>query len=272
MGKQTIKLSIVIPVYNERRTLPLLLVEAVQALPAIDKEILVVDDGSRDGTREWLALQFGSGAFAIGSVQSNDNADPVFLSSADAGAAPSKAAVTVRVILHERNGGKGKAVRTGFSEATGDVVVIQDADLEYDPADWTTMFSLFQRGVADVVYGSRFYGKPHRVLYFYHLLGNKAITWFFNLLFNQTLSDLETCYKMFRRSLLEGATLQSTDFGIEVELTALFATSPQCRIYETGIAYYGRTYAEGKKIGWRDGVKALWYVIKFRLSPPRRAA
>jgi glycosyltransferase involved in cell wall biosynthesis len=240
-------LSVIIPAYNERKTLPAVLQRVAAALPGITKEIIVVDDGSSDGTREWLAENFSAPAgTTIGALAS------------------------VRVLYHDRNGGKGKAVRTGLAAASNTVIVIQDADLEYDPADWPQMFQLFERDIADVVYGSRFYGRPHRVLYFYHLLGNKLITWLYNLLFNQTLSDLETCYKMFRRELITGVTFTRDDFGIEVELAAWFSLAPRCRMYEMGIAYYGRTYEEGKKINWRDGLKALWYVVRFRLAPPRR--
>jgi glycosyltransferase involved in cell wall biosynthesis len=242
-----LSLSVVIPVFNERQTLPLMLQAVQAALPGTKKQIVVVDDGSTDGTRDWLVQTFGLGRHTL--PESKDD---------------------IQVVFHERNGGKGMALRTGIAAANCDLIVVQDADLEYDPADWSEMYALFQRGVADVVYGSRFYGRPHRVLYFYHLLGNKIITWLFNALFNQTLSDLETCYKMFRRTVVENVNFRSNDFGIEVELGALFATTKRCRIYETGIRYFGRTYDEGKKIGWRDGLKALWYVVLFRFAPPRQ--
>jgi len=177
----------------------------------------------------------------------------------------------VRPLLHASNGGKGRALRSGFAAATGDVIVVQDGDLEYDPGDWTAMFRLLQIGVADVVYGSRFHGRPHRALYLYHYLGNRLIAALFNLLFDQTLTDLETCYKMFDRKVLDGVNLVSDDFGIEVELSAAFARPRRWRIYECGITYYGRTYEEGKKVGWRDGLLALWYVIKFRFRNPTSA-
>lgn len=149
--------------------------------------------------------------------------------------------------------------------ATGDIVVIQDADLEYDPQDWGQMYDLIAiRKVADVVYGSRFYGRPHRSLFFHHYMANRVISLLFNLLYNQTLSDIEVCYKMFTREVLQSLSLSCDDFGIEVEMSAQIARNRKLRIYETGISYYGRTYDEGKKINWRDGVKALWYILKFR--------
>ncbi len=265
-----LQLSVVIPAYNERDTIANVLRQVASALPNVAKQIVIVDDGSTDGTRQWLEQQFGTADFIVGAIKLDAQGKPQFLRQTDRTTGPdSEPPITIRVILHERNGGKGQAVRTGIVQSTGDIVVIQDADLEYDPTDWATMFGLFQKGVADVVYGSRFYGKPHRVLYFYHLLGNKIITYLFNLLFNQTFSDLETGCKMFRRHLVASHALRSTDFGIEVELSALFATTTKCRIYETGVSYYGRTYEDGKKINWRDGLKALWYVIKFRLVPPK---
>jgi glycosyltransferase involved in cell wall biosynthesis len=171
------------------------------------------------------------------------------------------------VLFHERNRGKGAAVRTGFARASGDVIVIQDADLEYDPNDWSRMFPLIMdRKVADVVYGSRFYGRPHRSLYFHHYLGNRLISFLFNLLYNQMLSDIEVCYKMFTSEVLRELKLTSDDFGFEVEITAQIARARRWRIYEVGISYYGRTYDEGKKINWLDGLKALVYLFKFRIG------
>jgi glycosyltransferase involved in cell wall biosynthesis len=240
------------------------------ALPDTKKEIIIVDDGSRDGTREWLLQVFPRSPISITSVRRAPDGLIEFFTSEQAPcqtARPSEVLgqpVTVRPILQEKNGGKGRALRAGFQKATGDVVVVQDADLEYDPSDWAPMIRLIEIGVADVVYGSRFYGKPHRSLYLYHMFGNKLITYTFNILFDQTLTDIETCYKMFRRKTLDGVNLVSDDFGIEVELTAVLAGSKKWRLYETAITYYGRTYLEGKKIGWRDGLKALWYVVKFR--------
>lgn len=240
------------------------------ALPHVNKEIIVVDDGSRDGTREWLTQTFAAEQTTIDSLRRDDDGSISFFTGDQATAQASDSApklqrpVTLKRIFQAKNGGKGRALRTGFEHARGDVIVIQDADLEYDPSEWQDMFHLLALDLADVVYGSRFYGKPHRSLYMYHLLGNKLITNFFNLLFDQTLTDLETCYKMFHRRTLEGVKLRSDDFAIEVELTATLAGSKKWRVYETAITYYGRTYAEGKKIGWRDGFKALWYVAKFR--------
>src|SRR5439155_10951752 len=171
---------------------------------------------------------------------------------------------------HERNRGKGAAVRTGFEHVSGEVIVIQDADLEYDPNDWSLMLPLIvDRKVADVVYGSRFYGRPHRSLYYHHYIGNRIISIMFNILYNQMLSDIEVCYKMFTREVLNGLALTADGFGFDGEISAQIALARRWRIYEVGISYYGRTYDEGKKINWRDGVKALVYLVKFR-TPLRR--
>lgn len=262
-------LSVVIPVYNERSTLPRIVRAVMLALPHLRKEIIVVDDGSKDGTREWLSESFPDEKTTVfGVARRCDGAIDFLLSSARADGEYDQLpqSTVVRPILSKKNGGKGNALRTGFKAATGDVVVIQDADLEYDPSDWQPMMRLIEIGAADVVYGSRFYGKPHRSLYLYHYLGNKVINYLFNVMFDQTLTDLETCYKMFVRQALDGVILISDDFGIEVELSARLAGSKKWRVYETAITYYGRTYLEGKKIGWRDGLKALWYVVKFRFS------
>jgi len=268
--RHDLRLSVVIPVYNERETLPRILRAVMAVLPGIGREIIVVDDGSTDGTREWISKAFPADFNEIAGVRRNHDGTMDFLSAAAAvdGDGFEKVAgpVTVRPRLQAANGGKGSALRAGLTTATGDVLVIQDADLEYDPSDWAPMFRLLQIGVADVVYGSRFYGRPHRALYFYHYLGNRTISALFNILYDQTLTDLETCYKMFRREVIEGAALASNDFGIEVELSAVFARPRRWRIYECAISYYGRTYDEGKKIGWRDGLLALWYVVKFRFA------
>lgn len=268
--RQDLRLSVVIPVYNERETLPRILRAVMAVMPGISREIIVVDDGSSDGTREWISTAFPADSNEISAIRRNRDGTIDFLpgtAAADGDGFERVAGpVTVRPRLQAANGGKGSALRAGLAAATGDVLVIQDADLEYDPSDWAPMFRLLQIGVADVVYGSRFYGRPHRALYFYHYLGNRTISALFNVLYDQTLTDLETCYKMFRREVIEDAALSSNDFGIEVELSAVFARPRRWRIYECAISYYGRTYEEGKKIGWRDGVLALWYVVKFRFA------
>jgi glycosyltransferase involved in cell wall biosynthesis len=239
-----VKLSILIPVYNERRLLPELLLKLSKALPAVDKEVILVDDGSTDGTREWIRDTLAG---------ANGPIDPYHR-------------LPVRVIFHERNQGKGAAIRTAIRAAQGDAMAIQDADLEYDPADLMPMWRLIEDGHADVVYGSRFYGRPNRCLYFHHYFANKLISMLFSVLYNQILSDLEVCYKMFRREVLEHLSLRSNDFGFEIEFSANVARARRLRIYEIGISYFGRTYSEGKKISWKDGVKALWYVFRFRFA------
>jgi glycosyltransferase involved in cell wall biosynthesis len=252
-------LSVVIPVYNEHRTLGTVLTMVARSLPKVSKEIIVVDDCSTDGTREWLKANFAHGPRGGSMVSLDDKGNLVFASD------PTPPTVTIRPIFHERNKGKGGGLQTAFAAISGDVLVIQDADLEYDPDDWSQMFDLIAvRKVADVVFGSRFYGRPHRSLYFHHYLGNRLINVLFNLLFNQTLTDLETCYKMMTSGVARSLRLTANDFGIEVEMSAEIARQRHLRIYETGISYFGRTYAEGKKIDWKDGLKALWYIFKFR--------
>lgn len=263
---QDLSLSIVIPVYNERETLPRIVRAVTAVLPGVPREIILVDDGSRDGTRDWISATFPGPDHPVAGTRRREDGTIEFSATGGEGFDAVAGPVVVRPQLQPQNGGKGSALRTGISLARNEIVVIQDADLEYDPADWTAMYRLFQIGTADVVYGSRFYGRPHRALYLYHYLGNRTISFLFNVLFDQTLTDLETCYKMFRREVVEGALLQSNDFGIEVELSAVFARPRRWRIYECGICYYGRTYDEGKKIGWRDGILALWYVVKFRFA------
>jgi glycosyltransferase involved in cell wall biosynthesis len=269
----SLKLSVVIPVYNEIHTIDTVLNKVAQALPHVPKELVLVDDGSKDGTREWLVETFGDPfERPVNVMLPWDHA--VLQSDGEFALAhqPSRVAiaelapVTVKVIFHRRNQGKGAALRTGFQAASGDVIVIQDADLEYDPQDWVVMWRIIAEGKGDVVYGSRFYGNPHRVLYFHHLLGNKVISALVDLTCNTTLSDIEVCYKMFRREVLDGVVLTCNDFGFEVEFTMKVARSRRrWRMYETGISYYGRSYDEGKKINWKDGVKALWYIFKFWL-------
>jgi glycosyltransferase involved in cell wall biosynthesis len=230
------KLSIVIPAFNERPTVETLLERvASAALPdSLEREIIVVDDGSADGTRELLRRLEAAG-------------DPPF-----------------RLVEHAANRGKGAALRTGFERATGDIVLVQDADLEYDPRDYPALLRPILDDEADVVYGSRFLGGPHRVLFFWHYVGNRFLTTLSNMFTDLNLSDMETCYKVFRREILKGLELRSDRFGIEPELTAKVARTG-ARIYEVPISYHGRTYAEGKKIGWRDGFAAIWAILRYNL-------
>ncbi len=222
-------LSVVMPCYNERETIREI-VERVQAVP-LNTEIIIVDDGSTDGTREILAGLEGDG---------------------------------VRVIYHPENRGKGAALSTGYAAVRGDVVIIQDADLEYDPAEYLELIGPIQKGVADVVFGSRFGGKPQRVHMFWHKMGNRALTFLTNLLLNCTLTDMETCYKMFRREVIEGMTLHSSGFDVEPEFAAKIFRARKWRVYEVPISYYGRTYDEGKKITWFDGILAVRALIRYR--------
>ena len=254
-------LSIIIPVYNERHTLAQVLAAVGRALPGVNKNIVVIDDCSTDGTREWLQSNFPLGP-RTGSEISVDGAGRL-----DVSASYTAARTSITPLYHDRNRGKGAALRTGFAAARGDVVVIQDADLEYDPQDWAAMYDLIAvRKVADVVYGSRFHGRAHRSLYFHHYLANRLISLLFNILYNQTLSDIETCYKMMTGEVARSLRLSADDFGVEVEISANIARQRKLRIYELGITYYGRSYDEGKKINWKDGVKALWYLLKFRFA------
>lgn len=235
-----LRLSVVIPAYNERSTVHELLRRVAEApLPdGMGREIVVVDDGSTDGTRELLQ-------------ELAADEDPM----------------PFRLILHPENLGKGAAVRSGLAAGEGDILLIQDADLEYDPREYPTLLGPILEGEADVVYGSRFVGgRPHRVLFFWHSLGNRFLTTLSNMLTDLNLSDMETCYKVFRREMFDGVTLYSNRFGIEPELTAKMAKRG-ARIYEVPISYRGRTYAEGKKIGWKDGVSAIWAILRYNLLP-----
>ena len=224
-------LSVVMPVYNEKGTV-LKIIDKVLLLDLV-KDLIVIDDGSTDGTRE---------------VIKNSCVD-----------------ARVKVVFHEKNIGKGAALRTGFKYVSGEVVVIQDADLEYDPNEFKEMMKPINEGVADVVYGSRLSGgKTQRVYLFWHKLGNSLLTFLTNFLYNSTISDMETCYKMFKRNVLEGIKIRSNGFSVEPELTAKILKNKKLRIYEMPISYYGRTYEEGKKISWRHGLSAISTLIKYR--------
>lgn len=234
IGKRVkMRLSVVIPCYNEEKTI-LNILEAVKQSPYPDKEIIVVNDCSTDETR-----------ILLNSLPEDD----------------------VKVLHHSTNQGKGAALRTGIRAATGDMVIIQDADLEYDPNQYPILVEPILRGNADVVYGSRFIGSaPHRVLYFWHRVGNGFLTLLSNMFTNLNLTDMETCYKVFRRHIIQSISIEENRFGFEPEITAKVARL-NCRIYEVGISYHGRTYAEGKKIGWRDGFHAIYCILKYNLRP-----
>jgi glycosyltransferase involved in cell wall biosynthesis len=241
---EDLTLSVVIPVYNELHTLEEIL-RRVRAVPRIRKQIILVDDCSTDGTRELLQRL-------------------------------AKSEPDLTVLFHERNQGKGAALRTGFTRATGQLVIVQDADLEYDPSDYPLLIQPIIEGKADVVYGSRFIGEAHRVLFFWHSMANHFLTWLSNMFTNLNLTDMEVCYKVFRREVIQGITLKSNRFGFEPEVTAKVARFPmpalegrparRCRIYELPVGYDGRDYKEGKKIGWKDGVQALYCIIRYALA------
>lgn len=226
------KLSVVIPCFNEAGTI-YSVVEAVKASPVKDCEIIIVDDCSTDGTRELLKYKIEH--------------------------------LVDKVVYHNKNRGKGAALRTGFAIATGDIVIVQDADLEYDPQEYPLLMAPIIDNKADVVFGSRFAGGlPHRVVYYWHMVGNRFLTMLSNMLTNINLTDMETCYKAFRREVIQSINIQENRFGFEPEITAKVAKMG-CRIYEVGISYYGRTYKEGKKIGWKDGVRAIICILKYNL-------
>jgi len=227
------RLSVIIPTFNEVRYVGEV-VDSVQAVP-IEKEIIIVDDGSTDGSKERLK--------ELASRHAN-----------------------VTLLQHEFNKGKGAALRTGIAKATGDIVIVQDADLEYDPAEYPKLIEPIERGKADVVFGSRFIGgDSHRVLYYWHSLGNKALTTLSNIVTNLNMTDMECCYKVFRREVIQGLTLEEDRFGFEPEVTAKIARIRGIRIFEVGVSYAGRTYEEGKKIKWQDGVRALLCILKYGL-------
>jgi glycosyltransferase involved in cell wall biosynthesis len=234
-----VKLSVIIPCYNEASSIERLL-RAVHDSPYPQKEVIVIDDFSTDGTRELLQTKL------TGLVD--------------------------HLILQDRNRGKGAALRSGFQAATGDVAVVQDADLEYDPREYVQLVEPIASGVADVVYGSRFVGAhPHRVLYFWHRLGNGFLTVLSNMFTNLNLTDMETCYKVFRTDIIQRIAIEEDRFGFEPEITAKVA-QVGCRIYEVGISYHGRTYAEGKKINWKDGFRAIYCIIKYNTWRRQRQA
>ncbi len=236
---ESLTLSIVIPTYNEGKTIHLILdrVRAVSLIHQMQKEVIIVNDCSGDDTEE--------------AIQRYAQAHPE---------------MPISYFRHEVNKGKGAAIHTGIAKATGDFVVIQDADLEYDPEEYNELLKPVFKADADVVYGSRFMGHhPHRILFFWHSIGNKFLTFLSNMFTNLNLTDMETCYKLFRRDIIQGLKLREQRFGFEPEVTARISRIPNIRIYEVGISYYGRTYAEGKKIGWKDGFRAIYCILKYNL-------
>ncbi|WP_338770152.1 glycosyltransferase family 2 protein [Bernardetia sp. ABR2-2B] len=232
-------LSIIIPAYNEAKTIHLILdkVKEVKLDGNFEKEIVIVNDFSKDNTKEVIEKY------------SQDN--------------PS---LSIKYFEHEKNKGKGAALHTGIASATGEYLIIQDADLEYDPNEYNLLLKPILMGVADVVYGSRFVGsQPHRILFFWHTIGNQFLTFLSNMFTNLNLSDMETCYKLFRTETIQSLKLRENRFGFEPEITAKISRIPKIRIYEVGISYYGRTYEEGKKIGWKDGFRAIYCILKYGL-------
>jgi len=233
------KLSIVIPAYNEERTIHLILdkVKEVQLIQGIEKEIILVNDCSKDNT--------------IGAITAYMEKNE---------------AMKIRLISHEVNKGKGAALHTGIQHATGEYLIIQDADLEYDPREYNDLLKPVVEGFADVVFGSRFAGSnPHRILFFWHTIGNKFLTFLSNMFTNLNLTDMETCYKLFNTKMIQSLDLKENRFGFEPEVTSKISRIPKVRIYEVGISYYGRTYEEGKKIGWKDGFRAIYCIVKYNL-------
>ncbi len=232
------KLSIIIPAYNEGPTIHHILnkIKAVELIQNIEKQVIIVNDCSQDNTEESI----------LNYIKNNPE-------------------LNILYHKHEINKGKGSALHTGIKLASGDYVIIQDADLEYDPNEYNLLLTPILDGYADIVYGSRFIGgKPHRILFFWHTIGNKFLTFLSNMMTNLNLTDMETCYKLFRREIIQSINLVENRFGFEPEVTAKISRIPNIRIYEVGISYYGRTYQEGKKIGWRDGFRAIYCVLKYK--------
>lgn len=233
------KLSIIIPAYNEERTIHLILnkIKAVKLLNDIKKEIIIINDCSKDDTKGAIERY----------ICENQEMD-------------------IQYFEHEVNKGKGAAIHTGIAKATGEYLIIQDADLEYDPEEYNDLLKPVLKGFADVVYGSRFMGNnPHRILFFWHTIGNKILTFFSNMFTNLNLTDMETCYKLFNSEIIKSIKFEEKRFGFEPEVTAKIARIPKIRIYEVGISYYGRTYEEGKKIGWKDGFRAIYCILKYNI-------
>jgi glycosyltransferase involved in cell wall biosynthesis len=248
------KISVVIPVYNERRYIAHVLARVQAVSP--EKEIIVVDDASTDGTRELLESIHKARLDHRPCLMLADLLEPLRVDN-------------ISVYFQPTNRGKGAALRRGFQMATGDLVIVQDADLEYDPNDYNALTSPITSGLADVVYGSRFLGGPHRVLFFWHYVANRMLTLLSNMLNNLNLTDMETCYKVFRREVLAAVDLRQNRFGFEPEITAKVAALG-VRVYEVPVSYHGRTYEEGKKIGWRDAVQALWCIVRYGVFTSRR--
>ena len=233
------KLSIIVPAYNEEATIITIFdkLNEVELVNDIQKEIIVINDASKDATEQ--------------KIKDYQAAHPE---------------MDIRYLKHEINKGKGAALRTGFHHASGDYLIVQDADLEYDPREFNILLKPVIEGFADVVYGSRFMGgKPHRILFFWHSIGNKFLTFLSNMFTNLNLTDMETCYKLFRTDIIQSLELKENRFGFEPEVTAKMSRIKDIRVYEVGISYYGRTYEEGKKIGWRDGFRAIWAILKYNL-------
>jgi glycosyltransferase involved in cell wall biosynthesis len=234
------KLSIIIPAYNEDKTIHLILdkIKHVRLINDIQKEIIIINDGSTDYTEKCVSTY----------IEDNENLD-------------------IKYFLHDTNKGKGASIHTGIQHATGEYLIIQDADLEYDPNEYNLLLQPVLDGFADVVYGSRFMGgKPHRILFFWHSIGNKFLTFLSNMFTNLNLSDMETCFKMFRTEAIQSIRLKENRFGFEPEVTAKISKLKNIRIYEVGISYHGRTYQEGKKINWKDGFRAIYCIIKYNLN------